>query len=178
MSISNFSLVNQKLAFAKSLCTFAREISSVSMTSAQQLQQDALLSSCALQLSLAFHFYLREIADRVYLKNSSAISSLYELELSLAQADKFPSDVVELRDLAQQSGSWLEQLLRCSLLSLQSPRKEKEKKSFQSDNLILAVEITAIDEEQSPLLTVDVIESWLEDFRVLVLRHRDTSAEF
>jgi hypothetical protein len=178
MSISNFSLVNQKLAFAKSLCALAREISSVSMISAQQLRQDALLSSCALQLSLAFHFYLREIADRVYVKNSGVINSLYELELSLAQNDKSPSDVVELRDLAQQSGSWLEQLLRCSSISLQSPRKEKEKKSFQSDNLILAVEITVIDEHQPLLLTVDIIESWLKDFRELVLRHRDTSAEF
>lgn len=178
MSISNFSLVNQKLAFAKSLCAFAKEISSFSATNTQRLQQDALLNSCALQLSQAFHFYSREVADRVHLKNSGSISSLDELEVLLAQNDKSPCDVVELRSLAQQTDSWLEQLLRYSLDSMQSPRKDKERKSFTPDNLIAAVEITAFDEKQPISLTVDTIEFWLEGFHALALRQRDTSTEF
>lgn len=178
MSLSNFSLVNQKLAFTRSLCALARDGASRSATSAQQLQHNALLSSCALQLLQAFHFYLREIADRAYLKSSGSINSLDELELLLSQNDKFPSDVVELRDLSRQAGSWLEQLLCYSLTSLQSPQKNKEKKSFPQENLIMAVEITAIEERQLVPLTVSTIEWWLENFRALVLRQRDTSAEF
>jgi hypothetical protein len=178
MAISNFSLVNQKLAFAKSLFTLTRERAPVFAEGAQQLQQDALLSSCALQLRLAFHFYLREIADRMAMKNSAAISSLEELESSLAQQDKTSSDVTELRDLVQQSESWLAQLLRWAQASQQSPRKEKEKKSFHSENLILAVDITAHEEQQVSVLTLAEIEHWLESFRVLVLRQRDISSEF
>lgn len=178
MFISNFSLVNQKLAFARSLCIFAKEIPSISATNDQQLQQNALLNSCALQLSQAFHFYLREVADRVYLKNSGSISSLDELELSLAQNDKSPCDVVELRHLTEQTGSWLEQLLRYSFDSMQSPRKGKEKKSFTPDNLIAAVEITTLNEKQPISLTVGTIEFWLESFQALALRQRDTSTEF
>ncbi|OZY85036.1 hypothetical protein CBP51_17970 [Cellvibrio mixtus] len=179
MSISNFSLVNQKLAFAKTLCVLAGEasLSSSISHSALRLRQDALLSSCAFQLSLAFHFYLREIADRSYLKNSGAISSLDELAQSLTQSDKYPSEIIELRELASQSGSWLEQLLRYTQAASQSPRKEKEQKSFPQDNLILAVDITA-SEEQSLSLTLEVVEFWAEAFRAMVLRQRDTSAEF
>lgn len=177
MAISNFSLVNQKLAFAKSLCDLATDLS-YSVASSERLRQDALLSSCAYQLSLAFHFYLREIADRCYLKNSGAISSLAELELSLAQNDRLLSEVAELSDLAKLSGSWLEQLGRYSHNALQSPRKEQEKKSFQQDNLIIAVDITAEDDGQALLLTIDLVASWLDSFRALVLRQRDTSAEF
>lgn len=180
MSISNFSLVNQKLAFAKALCALADEasLSSSISHSALRLRQDALLSSCALQLSLVFHFYLREIADRSYLKNSGAITSLDELEQSLAQSDKYPSEIVELRELASQSGSWLEQLLRYTQAARQSPRKEKEQKSFLQDNLILTVDITAADDEQSLSLTLEMVEFWAEAFRDMVLRQRDTSAEF
>lgn len=177
MAVSNFSLVNQKLAFAKSLCDLARGVATPA-TSAERLRQDAVLSSGVYQLSLAFHFYLREIADRCFLKNSGAINSLAELQLALAQNDKFLSEVSELDELAARSGSWLEQLQRYAQSALESPRKEKERKSFQQDNLIIAVEITAEEEVQAVCLTVELLESWQDSFRALVLRQRDTSAEF
>lgn len=180
MSISNFSLVNQKLAFAKTLCALVREslVSSSINHSGLHLREHALLSSSVFQLSLAFHFYLREVADRNYLKSSGVISSLDELALSLAQSDKHPSEIVELQELADQQGSWLGQLLSHINESRQSPRKEKEKKSFQQDNLILAVDITAVEEVQSFPLTLELVESWLEAFRSMVMRQRDTGAEF
>ncbi len=176
MSISNFSLVNQKLAFVNSLCMLAQEPSS-SGNSAQRLRQDAILSSCVLQLSLAFHFYLREIADRSLLKDSNFITSLDGLESSLAQQDKSSSEVAELREIAGCSGSWLEQLWCYEQAAWQSPVKEKAQKTAKQDNLILAVDITAAKDPLSPL-TIDLVTSWLEQFRSLVLRQRDINAEF
>ncbi len=150
----------------------------VPTASAERLRQDALLAGCAFQLSRAFLFYLREIADRVHLKNSGAINSLSELEQLLAQADKCSQDVAELCQLNEQEDSWLWQLQRYARESMQSPVKEREQKSFPQENLINVVNLTAFDEPEPVALTLEMLGFWQEAFRGLVLRQRDTGAEF
>lgn len=174
MTISNFSLVNQRLAFAKALYGLVTDVA----MNAERLRCDALLSGCVFQLSCAFHFYLREIADRVYLKNSGTINSLDDLVLSLIHSDKFSSEIAELDELSKHPGSWLEQLLCYEAALFNAPRKEREKKAFQQDNLIVAVDITEIANVQPVVLTVERVGLWLDLFCALVLRQRDTSAEF
>lgn len=178
MSISNFSLVNQKLAFAKSLLDLVNQSPMQAGTSAHRLQQEALLSSVLLQLVVAFHFYLREVADRVHLKNSGAIESLQDLKLACEQYDRSALEVDELLNLSQAPGGWLAEITRYKILLFSSPQKQKEKKSFGTENQIAFIDLTGIEEERAVALTAAMLEQWLAEFRQLVLRHRDTGAEF
>lgn len=177
MAINNFSLVNQRFAFAGSLLSSVSELGK-SLSGAGKLHRDALLSSCMLQLAIAYHFYLREIADRAHLKNSALISSLKELESSLLESDRFSSDVAELLELVHQKESWLVQLERYSEEVLRSPAKEKIAKSFQSDDLIAVVDVMAIETRENLPLTLDSVAALLNAFRGMILRQRDAGAEF
>lgn len=177
MQPTNFSLVNQALAFANTLQVMASEVADPS-TSAGKLRQDALLTSSAFHLGRAFHFYLREIAERCLLKNAAAIDSLGELEQLLVQAGRHSQDMEELLALAREQDSWLSRLQRHAKEFMQSPPEEQEKKAFPQNNLIHAVDLTAVDEKAVLVLTPNLVCDWQEAFRSLVLRQRDTSAEF
>lgn len=178
MFISNFTLVNQKLAFARSILALTAQNSMAVDSGARRLQQDALLSSVAFQLRLAFHFYLREIADRVHLKNVAAIESLSDLKSALEQGGRFLLEVDELLNLSLADGSWLAELNRYAEYLFASPQKQKEQKAFVDDNQIAIVDLTSVDEFQAFILNQVTVELWLTEFCALVMRHRETGAEF
>lgn len=177
MQVTNFSLVNQAFAFASAIHGMVSDMNSMS-TSAERLLREALLTACAFHLRRAFHFYIREIADRASLNNTGSISSLAELKQLLTQSGFYSQDLEELSELAEQKGSWLWQLQLHSKEVMQSPPKEQEKKAFPQDNLILAVDLTAVDESAKLVLTSDLLRDWQHAFRSLVLRQRETGAEF
>ncbi len=177
MQVTNFSLVNQAFAFAKAIHGMASDMDSIS-TSAERLLREALFTACAFHLARAFHFYIREIADRALLKNTESISSLAELQQALMQRGVYSQDLEELSELAEQKGSWLWQLQLHSKEIMRSPPKEQEKKAFPQDNLILAVDLTSIEAGTRLVLTSDLLRDWQHAFRSLVSRQRETGAEF
>jgi hypothetical protein len=173
MSISHLSLVNQKLAFAGAII---RLLNAPQIR--QPLEQQALVDAAAFHLAMGLHFYLRELAEHHRIKNVSAIYSVQDLVAALQQSDSTSSESSELLSLTQANGTWLHQLTGYYTQLSKSPEKPKEKKAFGQENLIDLVELTEVDESPLLKLTPELLASWFDNFRVLVLRQRDTSAEY
>lgn len=173
MAISNFSRVNQKLSFVRVLLRLATEDDSES-----RLHQDALLTSALMQFGMAFHFYIREVADRAHVKTAHLLNNFDELESALLQNQQYSAEVAEIKNLLEQPHSWLGQLRLCLDESKQSPAKPKEKKAFRPDeNLIEIVEISTAENESPLVLSSAILRAWLANFDELIQRHRETGAE-
>lgn len=177
MSISHLSLVNQKLAYANALITLINTLNSAPQTGSK-LQLQALADGALFHLSMAVKFYLRELAEHHHIKNVSAINSVQDLVEVLRQADRVSSESSELLSLARTKGAWLNQLEHYYSQLSKSPEKPKEKKAFGNENLIELVELAESDGFLSLQLTAELLTSWLDSFRTLIIRQRETSAEY
>ncbi len=177
MAVNHLSLVNQKMAFANAILQ-RLDISTSELSSKQKLEQQALKDAVIFHLITALHFYLREIAENCRIKNLIQINSIEDLIGALSQADRASSEAEELNDLSQTADSWLSYLLQYRSQLLRSPEKPKEKKSFGQDNLIELVEVFESDINKCPELTPQLLTSCFDSFRALIMRQRETSAEF
>ena len=177
MSISNLSLVNQKLAYATILLA---DMESEGSIGAYKLRQSALAEATVHHLSIAFHFYLREIADQYRVKSTSAIDSITDLANMLDSKGFNPSEVTELTRLKEEAGSWLNLLLAQKRLLFQSPERQKEKKAFPANKEAMLELVNAIEisEPEPLLLSHQLLSEWLACFREMLERHRDTYAEY
>lgn len=173
MSISHLSLVNQKLAYAAASINLLKKLES-----RQSLEWQALSDAVIFHLSTALHFYLRELAEHHRIYNLSSIDSVQRLAAELQGSDKMSSESSELIALAQTNGTWLNQLTAYHNKLFESPHKPKEPKSFGRDNLIELVELVEVDTPPSLILTPELLTSWLDSFRALVIRQRETNAEY
>lgn len=176
MAITHISLVNQKLVYAGSLMALAASQGEPATTN-QRLQRRALEDSVLLQLALAYRFYLRELGENYRLKQLNHISDAAGLVSALVAANKSPSEAQELLDLEQSSGSWLAQLLAAADSLYRSPEPQKPAKAFVDANTIALVDVTGQDSPDHPL-SLDGLGFWLAEFRNLILRQRETSAEY
>lgn len=177
MSISHLSLVNQKLAYASAVVALLNS-SNYAPKIRSRLQQQALGDAVVFHMATALHFYLRELADHHHIKNLSAIHSVQDLAAILQQADRASSESSELLSLVQTRGTWLNQLTLYYNQLSKSPEKPKEKKAFGHENLIELVELTDAEELPALHLTPELLTAWLDSFRALVIRQRETSAEY
>lgn len=177
MPISHLSLVNQKLAYADSIINLLNA-TSAEPTAAQRLQFQALGDAAVFHLVTALHFYLRELAEHHRIKNPSAINTVQDLVTGLHQLDKASSESSELFELAETTDTWLNQLMHYHGQVSQSPKKPKEKKAFGQENQVELIELTEADSQAELQLTPDILASWLDCFRALVMRQRETSAEY
>ncbi len=166
--MANLSLtpVNQKLMQAKQL------LQVVDVSSLTSVHLNALLEGAAFHLICAYQHYLREIAETYGLKNVVALRSESDLIGAFEAAKKYPAEAEELVALRKDEKSWLVQLQTYydSLWRLPVVNENRD-----SDNLISLVNMDSVD-----LIDVDlrVIQGWQCDFTALVLRQRETSAEF
>lgn len=176
MAISHLVLVNQKLAHTGTLLGLASEVGSQT-SAAGRLKIRALIDSAILHMGLAYVFYLRELGETYRIKNLTQINQASQLATALANANKSPSEAQELVGLEQDAQSWLYQLLAAYTAMQRSPEPEKVQKAFPVEGLISIVDVSDAPE---PLPAPDAgqVENWLAEFRALVLRQRDTSAEF
>lgn len=172
MAITHLSLVNQKLAYAKATLSLATD------DNLGRLQQQALVDACVFHLVSAYRFYLRELGENYRVKNLMAINDSKQLMIALSALDKAPSEATELVTLEAEAQSWLAQLLAYFESLQQSPTVMKEAKAFVSDELIQAVDITNAPTEPSPPPTANDLTAALDNFRQLVQRQRETSAEY
>lgn len=175
MSISHLQLVNQKLAFANSIIA---SLTTSDDTATTKLQQQALTDAAVFHLATALHFYVRELAEQHRIMGLQGISSITDLASTLQKLDKYSSEVSELFELEQTNNSWLNQLTRYHAQLFRSPEKAKEKKAFGQENAINVIELSDADEAASLNLTVDVLVTWLNEFRSLITRQRETTAEY
>ncbi|ACE82990.1 DUF6586 family protein [Cellvibrio japonicus] len=178
MANKHLSLVNQKIAYAGTLIAMAAALDS--LQSSQRIQQRALEDGALMHLGLAYTFYLRELGENYHLKNVALIQDVVNLVDVLSQAGKSPAEAEELLHLGSDSGSWLAQMLRAVRDLSSSPAPEKPQKAFpQGDNLIAVVDIASSERDSVDSSVSGVLlESWVKEFRQLVLRQRETSAEY
>lgn len=170
---SHLSLVNQKVSFASAALSLLE--SGPDARERKPLVHKALCESVLLHLYTAFHFYLRELAGSNGIKNPETIDSLSSLVGVLNQSGKHPSEVIELQDLATHQGSWLNSFLAQYEDVFKSPPMPIEKKSFGTENFIELVDVTG---QQVKSLDIDLLQYWLSEFKSLVLRQRETGAEY
>ncbi|PUA29836.1 MAG: hypothetical protein B0W54_04580 [Cellvibrio sp. 79] len=175
---SHLSLVNQKVSFASATLSLLENATEIGGGNSS-LVQKALCESVLLHLYTAFHFYLRELADNNGIKNPAAIDSLPALVAGLNQLGKSPSEVVELQDLVAYQRGWLNSFLMQYERIFKSPAKKVEKKSFGTENFIELIDLTEQQEELLDMaLNISSLQHWLNEFKSLVLRQRETGAEY
>jgi hypothetical protein len=178
MSISNLSLVNQKLTYASAVLADMASCSVTLAGGAQKLRQQALAEAAVYHLTTALHFYLREIADQYRVKYTSAINSIDDLVNALNALGVSPSEVNELTALKEASDSWLGLLLGQKNAIFKSPEKQKEKKAFITESTAELLSVVEINEPEPLVMNRQLLSDWLESFRELIGRHRSTYAEY
>lgn len=164
----NLSLtrVNQKLMQAKQL------LQGINEDSLTPICRNALLESAAFHLACAYQHYLREIAETYGLKNIIALRSEVDLITAFETAKKYPVEARELNDLRKDRSSWLSQLHFYYESLWQTPISIDAQENENFINLV------NVDEPGIPEITLSVIQNWHSDFVALILRQRETSAEF
>lgn len=177
MPINHLQLVNQKLAFANSIIA-SLELQPSDLTTTQALQQRALKDSVVFHLATALRFYVRELAELHRVANVRAINSIDDLAAALNGLDKVSPEVSELVEVGHAPDSWLNQLIRYYNQLFDSPEKAKEKKAFGQENTINLIELREVDDVIPIELTIGVLAVWLDNFRALIARQRETSAEY
>lgn len=173
MAITHMSLVNQKFAYAKATLGLLTTTGDMG-----RLPQQALIDACVFHLVSAYRFYLRELAENYRVKNLASIDNIQQLINALAAIDKTPSEATELVTLEAAAGSWLAQLLVYFDSLQQSPAVVKEPKAFASDLLIPVVNISDTPSAPSAAPTAEGLREAMDNFRQLIQRQRETSAEY
>jgi hypothetical protein len=164
--MANLSLtrVNQKLMQTKQL------LQVVDLDSLTPVHLNSLLEGAAFHLMCAYHHYLREIAETYGLKNIVMLRSEDDLIAAFEVANKYPAEAEELVALRRDASSWLVQLQAYYDLLWRLP---VVKETHDDNNLINLIAMDSADK-----VDLSVIQAWLREFTALVLRQRETSAEF
>ena len=165
--MANLSLtrVNQKLAQAKLL------ISGVDEDSLKPLHRTALMEASAFHLVCAYQHYVREIAETYGLKHATGLKDETDLMKAFEAAKKHPAEAEELIALRLNVNSWLAQLQNYYDSLWQVP---KSVSPHATEGLISLVDV---DKIVVPV-NFKLIQEWHAEFVALVLRQRETSAEF
>ena len=165
--MTNLSLtrVNQKLAQAKLL------ISGVDEDSLKLIHRNALLEASAFHLVCAYQHYVREIAETYGLKHAIGLKDETDLMKAFEAAKKHPAEAEELVALRLNASSWLAQLQNYYDSLWQVP---KPVSPHATEGLISLVDV---DKIVVPV-NFKLVQEWHAEFVALVLRQRETSAEF
>lgn len=166
--MANLSLtrVNQKLMQAKVLLQHEDQAAFV------PVQLNSRMEAAAFHLVCAYQHYLREITETYGVKNIVGLRNEEDLVKAFESAKKYPSEARELMSLRTTPASWLSQL-HAYYDSLWRTPVISEAQS--SENLIAVYDP---DADHLPMISLDLITEWHHEFVALVLRQRETSAEF
>jgi len=166
-----YTRTNQKLYFAGLALEAWRQAEEGRAMNAQALIQ-------AERESALFHLYgallglCHEIAGYYRLPEANAPRA--ELLLSKAVLDAAPSpELAELLELAQNSETWLAQLLGAYAALFQPPQAPKKAKV---DPGLPLIETVSLDEAGPPLARAE-LEDWRQQLKGLALRFRETLSE-
>lgn len=179
MSITSLALVNQKLAYARSLLALAPVIDTTT-GSAKRLESRALIDGAVGHLVCACRHYLYEIAERNRLKMHSPILTETDLVTRLIAAGSAPTDAAEIVDLRVDKSSWFSRLHhyyegRWYEKHWQAPPAPQEKAAATDAMLINVVTLDG-DSDNEP--NAADVNAWYDAFVVLIQRQRETGAEY
>ena len=169
MASTGLSLVNQKLAYCRSLLRLERQQAGEEGPN-RRIHSQALLDGALFHLVCAYHQYLRELAETYTLPNSAQITNEEQLLQSLERQGKSPSEVRELKQLKAIQASWLSQLNECYATCWQEPEVSGARQ----------IQVVDLEADSAPVrrATRAHLEGWLAAFTELLERQRSTSAEF
>lgn len=125
-----------------------------------------------------FHLYgallglCHEIAGYYRLPEANVPRAEFLLNQAVLQAAPSP-ELAELVELAQQSETWLAQLLQAYAKLFQPPQAPKTAKVDPTLPLIQAVTV----EEEAPQLGREELEAWRQQLKQLALRFRESLSE-
>ncbi|MDD0843228.1 DUF6586 family protein [Pseudomonas sp. Gutcm_11s] len=166
-----YTRTNQKIFFAGLALESLRKAEAGEAMNAQALMQSE-------REAVLFHLYgavlglCHEVAG--YYKLAEAGAPRVELLLNQAVLQASPTpELAELMEIAQQSESWLAQLLAAHAQLFQPPQAPKAAKVDPTLPLISAV---SVEEEPQPLQYAE-LESWRQQLKQLVLRYRESLSE-
>jgi hypothetical protein len=175
MTITNSSLVNQKLAFSQALLSMASGIDSACRGS-ERLQRRALIDAAVAQLACAHRHYLRELVESCGVKPMQSMETEEGINEHLANLGKNSVEIEELLQLRRQRTSWLGRVLNCYGDQWSMPLPIPKVQPITDASLINVIEIC--DEPESAVVTLDEVEVWHQLFKELVQRQREISAEY
>lgn len=166
--MANLSLtrVNQKLTQAKLLLQREDE------AALSPVHRNAILEGAAFHLVCAHQHYLRELAENYGVKNVVAVQSEQDLIAAFDTVKKYAVEALELSGLRKQPTSWLSQLQAYYDSLWRIPVRSEGQ---QGDNLIRLVDADTVNQ---PEIDFELVRSWQSQFAALVVRQRETSAEF
>lgn len=166
--MTNLSLtrVNQKLMQAKAL------LDNLDEQSLLPVHRNAVLEAAAFHLVCAHQHYLRELAENYGLKNIISLRNEQDLVSAFEAAKKYAVEAEELQELRKQPASWLSQLQVYYDSLWRTPVRAE---SVQSENLISLVDTDSVS---LPEVDIALVRNWQTEFTALVMRQRETSAEF
>jgi hypothetical protein len=175
MSILSLSLVNQKLAYARSLVALI-SVPRSDDTPKESLQRQALLDAAVMHMVCAYQHYLREIAESYFVKGVSFIKVEQDLIKVLQEAGKSPADAQELQRLHADESSWLSRLFFNYERQWAFPVVQQVKQEPVNDSLIVLVDMDVSDEKKQ--VTLSLLSAWYKQLVELIQRQRETRAEY
>ncbi len=166
-----YTRTNQKLYFAGLALDAWRQAEEECAMNAQALVQ-------AEREATLFHLYggLLGLCHEItgYYRLAEINVPRVELLLTKAVLDTAPSpELAELVELAQQSETWLAQLLAAYAALFQPPQAPKKAKV---DPTLPLIESLSLDEDEPPLARLQ-LEDWRQQLKVLALRFRESLSE-
>ena len=166
-----YTRTNQKIFFAGLALDSWRKAEASTAFNVQALVQ-------AEREAALFHLYggllglCHEIAG--YYRMSDSAPSRVEAFVQQVVLDGAPSpELAELVELAQQSETWLAQLLAAYAELFQPPREERKAKVDPGLPLITAISVS----DEVPELSADDVDAWRQHLKALVLRFREGLSE-
>ncbi len=169
---NSISLVNQKLAYARSLMA-AVDVLGEPGNARQRLDAQALLDATAFHLLCAYRHYLRELAEGYMVPAVASINSEDDLLSALAALGKTPNEATELKNLSRDSNSWLAQLQGCYQACWQLPGEP-------SPASVGRIALVDLDKPvaSDPVITAGRLREWYTEFNQLIARQRESSVEY
>jgi hypothetical protein len=167
-----YTRTNQKIYFAGLALEALGKAQESRAMNAQALLQ-------AERESALFHLYgallglCHEIAGFYRLPQANAPRAELLLTPQVLESIAIP-EMAELVELAQQSETWLAQLLSAYAALFQPPKAPKKPKGDVTQPLIQAVNL---DEPQEQVLTREEMESWRQNLKSLAIRFREGLSE-
>ena len=169
MSRLSLTRVNQKLAQAKAL------FDNADVAALTAIHLNSLKEATTFHLICAYQHYLHEIAETYWIKNSASIRNEADLIAAFQAAKKHPVEAEELSALRKEESFWLGQL-HTYYESLWLVPTVILKDTQDDEFLIKAFNLESNFDVAQVDLTL--IFSWYESFVALIVRQRETSAEF
>lgn len=144
----------------------------------QQATAKALLHGAFYHLVATYPLYLKEIAQSYRCRTPGQVNSVGDLTAALADVNRPPAEATELALLEEQRGSFLHAMLMARhQLDRQFSATDFERPLHSSaSGDIPAVQVSDISLDIE--ISADNIQTWKNEFRALIARHREHMVEY